>query len=187
LRNNPDNGLSAYRLDNTGNSTMNKSDAATDEVNTSATNDLIESLNSSGFGDRLKTLSNGVNTMLTREFDDEGVNLSGGEIQKVAIARVFFKPCQYIILDEPSSALDPISEYNLNKTMLEAAKNKTVVFISHRLSTTRMADRIFMLEDGCIVEQGSHEELMELNGKYAEMFEVQSKSYIDEETDNEEE
>ena len=82
-----------------------------------------------------------------------------------------------VILDEPSSALDPISEYNINHSMLEAAKDKTVVFVSHRLSTTRIADRIIMFENGEIIEEGSHEELMALNGKYAEMFLLQAEKY----------
>ena len=83
-----------------------------------------------------------------------------------------------MILDEPSSALDPIAEYQLNHAMLTATKDKTVIFISHRLSTTRIADRIIMLEDGCIVEQDSHEELLAKNGKYAQMWKVQAGAYI---------
>ena len=82
-----------------------------------------------------------------------------------------------VILDEPSSALDPISEYNVNQSMLAAAKDKTVLFISHRLSTTRIADRIIMLEKGRIIEEGSHKELMELGGKYTQMFEMQAEKY----------
>ncbi|QHW34860.1 ATP-binding cassette domain-containing protein [Paenibacillus rhizovicinus] len=103
--------------------------------------------------------------------------LSGGEAQKVAIARVLYKNCRIIVLDEPSSALDPISEYNMNEAILKEAGNKTVVFISHRLSTTRMADTIYMIEDGRIIEQGSHKDLMELNGKYAYMFNLQAERY----------
>lgn len=105
------------------------------------------------------------------------VNLSGGEAQKVAIARTFYKYCPVIILDEPSSALDPVSEYQLNQAMLDVASDKTVIFISHRLSSTVMADRIYMLEQGRIIEEGSHRTLMERNGKYAQMFRMQAEKY----------
>ena len=83
-----------------------------------------------------------------------------------------------MILDEPSSALDPIAEYQLNHAMLEATREKTVIFISHRLSTTRLADRIIMLEKGRIVEAGTHDELLERNGKYAQMWKVQAGAYL---------
>lgn len=136
-----------------------------------------ESLQKSGFAERLETLSEGLNTPLTTEFEDEGVNLSGGEGQKLAVARVFYKEANLIILDEPSSALDPIAEYHLNHSMLTAAEKKSVVFISHRLSTTRIADRIYMLENGSIIEEGSHTELLHINGKYAQMWKVQAGQY----------
>ena len=132
----------------------------------------------SGFAERLETLSGGLSTDLTTEFEEEGVNLSGGEEQKLAVARVFYKDANLIILDEPSSALDPIAEYHLNHSMLTAAENKSVVFISHRLSTTRIADRIYMLENGRIIEEGSHSELLELGGKYANMWKVQAGQYL---------
>ena len=135
-------------------------------------------LRHSGFSERLKSLKHGLDTELTTEFAGDGINLSGGESQKLAIGRVFYKDAGLIILDEPSSALDPIAEYQLNRSMLEAAENKTVIFISHRLSTTRLADRIYMLENGRIVEQGSHEELLKLNGKYAAMWRAQAGQYI---------
>ncbi len=124
-----------------------------------------------------KELPDGVDTILLREFNDEGMMLSGGEEQKVAIARAFYKQCPYVILDEPSANLDPISEYELNQSMIEAAEDKTVIFISHRLSTTRNADRIFMMEKGRIIESGSHEELMKLGGQYAYMFNLQAEKY----------
>ncbi len=127
-----------------------------------------------------KQLDNGVDSILLREFDDEGVSLSGGEAQKVAVARAFYKDCPFAILDEPSANLDPVSEYALNEAMSRAAKDKTVIFISHRLSTTVMADVIYMLENGEIVESGSHEELMAKGGKYAYMFNLQAEKYKEE-------
>ena len=131
-------------------------------------------LNNGGFGKKLKS---GTETELLREFDDEGVMLSGGESQKVAIARAFYKDCPYVILDEPSANLDPVAEYNLNRAMTGASDNKTVIFISHRLSTTVHADRIYVMEKGRIIESGSHEELMEQNGTYAYMFNLQAEKY----------
>ena len=133
----------------------------------------------SGFSERLKTLPEGLFTTLTREFDDKGVSLSGGEAQKVAIARLFAKKerMRIAVLDEPSSALDPRAEYELNKNIMNHVGDATVIFISHRLSTTRDADCIYMFENGEIIEQGTHQELMALNGQYAEMFCCQAKYY----------
>ncbi len=119
-----------------------------------------------------------LDTPLTHEFSEQGVDLSGGERQKLAISRVFYQNASLMILDEPSSALDPIAEYQLNHAMIEATKDKTVIFISHRLSTTRLADRIFMLEEGHIVEEGTHDALLSQNGKYAEMWKAQAGAYI---------
>ena len=138
---------------------------------------VLTALDAAGFTEKLETLERGVDTVLTREFDKKGTNLSGGESQKVAIARVFARPYELIIMDEPSSALDPIAEYELNQAILEYAADKTVIFISHRLSTTRMADRIYMFAEGKLAEVGSHDELMALGGKYAEMFELQAEKY----------
>ena len=126
-----------------------------------------------------KDLDNSTDTILLREFDESGLSLSGGEAQKVAVARAFYKQCPFAILDEPSANLDPVSEYSLNEAMSRAAADKTVIFISHRLSTTVMADVIYMLENGEIVESGSHEELMALGGKYAYMFNLQAEKYKD--------
>ena len=140
--------------------------------------DVKSALNHSGFDKKLK---GGTQTELLREFDDEGVMLSGGEAQKIAVARAFYKKCPYVILDEPSANLDPIAEYNLNRAMLEAAEDKTVIFISHRLSTTVNADKIYVMEQGRIIESGSHKELMSQNGTYAEMFNLQAEKYVDKE------
>ncbi len=136
-----------------------------------------DALKHSGFS---KELKNGIKTELLREFDDEGVMFSGGEAQKTAIARAFYKDCPYVILDEPSANLDPVAEYNLNQAMIEAADKKTVIFISHRLSTTVNADRIYVMENGRIIESGSHAELMELGGTYAYMFNLQAEKYKNE-------
>lgn len=135
---------------------------------------VLDALRKAGF---TKDLPNGVNTVLLREFDDDGLMLSGGEQQKIAIARAFYKECPYIILDEPSANLDPVSEYELNKAISRECDDRTVIFISHRLSTTRHADRILMLENGKIIESGSHEELMKKDGKYAYMFRLQAEKY----------
>lgn len=137
---------------------------------------VMDALRKAGFS---KELPNGVDTILLREFDDDGLMLSGGEQQKIAIARAFYKNCPYIILDEPSANLDPVSEYELNKAISETCTDRTVVFISHRLSTTRHADRILMLENGRVVESGSHGELMEKDGKYAYMFRLQAEKYTE--------
>lgn len=134
----------------------------------------------SGFGERMQGMPLGLDTPLTREFVETGINLSGGEAQKVAIARAFFRAPRFAVMDEPSSALDPVAEYKLNQNMVEIAHDSTVIFISHRLSTTVMADRIYMFEKGEIIEQGSHAELMALDGKYAEMFKKQSEFYTQE-------
>lgn len=151
--------------------TVGENVALDKEVNSDA---VLEALRHSGFS---KELKNGTDTELLREFDDEGIMLSGGEAQKIAIARAFYKNCPYVILDEPSANLDPIAEYKLNQAMLEAAEHKTVIFISHRLSTTVIADKIYVMENGEIIEAGSHEELMSQNGTYAKMFTLQAEKY----------
>jgi ATP-binding cassette subfamily B protein len=139
---------------------------------------VLQALDYSGFRDRLEKLPQGLATELTTEFEKEGIDLSGGESQKLAIARAFYKDARIVVLDEPSSALDPIAEYQLNKTMLQAAEGKSVVFISHRLSTTRHANRIYMMEHGRIIEEGTHEELVGLKGKYAAMWKAQAGKYV---------
>ncbi len=138
---------------------------------------VIEALKKSVFEEKLSSLKNGINTLLTREFSDNGVELSGGEKQKIAIARAFYKNADLIILDEPSAALDPNAEYLLNKSIAEYANDKTVIFISHRLSTTRHADKIYMFDGGEIIESGTHEELIKKGGKYAYMFNLQAEKY----------
>ncbi len=141
--------------------------------------DVMEALKQSGF---TKETKNGTDSEILREFDDNGIMLSGGESQKAAIARAFYKKCPYAILDEPSANLDPIAEYNLNRAIMENAKDKTVIFISHRLSTTVNADKIYVMENGKIIESGSHDELMKKNGTYAYMFNLQAEKYKNEQS-----
>lgn len=141
---------------------------------------VINSLEKAQFGEVLQKMPKGIDTYLTKEFDEGGFVCSGGQAQKIAIARVFAKNPEVVILDEPSSALDPIAEYNMYCNMMEASEGKTVFFISHRMSSARMADRILFLENGHIVEEGTHQELMDKRGRYAAMFELQAKNYQDE-------
>ena len=138
---------------------------------------VLSALHTADFTDKLATLDDGIHTHLTREFNEKGTNLSGGESQKIAISRVFAKDYPIVIMDEPSSALDPMAEYSLNQSILHNTEGKTVIFISHRLSTTRIADKIYMFDRGNLIEEGSHTELLDMNGKYAEMFRVQSEKY----------
>ena len=147
------------------------------EYDSSDEQTVRDALQAADFTEKLNSLEEGIFTHLTREFNDKGTNLSGGESQKVAISRVFARDYPIVIMDEPSSALDPMAEYNLNQSILHNTEGKTVIFISHRLSTTRIADRIYMFDTGRLIEIGSHEELLRQNGKYAEMFRVQSENY----------
>lgn len=130
-----------------------------------------------GFADAFHKLPYGFSTQLTKEFDETGADFSGGESQKIAITHVLHADTNILILDEPSSALDPLSEYKLNELILSQSNQKSVIIISHRLSTTRMVDKIYMLEKGRIIESGSHDTLIAQNGKYAQMFHLQAEKY----------
>ncbi|HLG75231.1 MAG TPA: ABC transporter ATP-binding protein [Ktedonobacteraceae bacterium] len=121
-------------------------------------------------------LADGYESMLGRWFE-KGVQLSGGEWQKIALARAFMRDAQILVLDEPTSALDAQAEYDVFTRFRQLTQRKTAVFISHRFSTVRLADRIFVIEHGGIIESGSHEELMALHGRYAELFNLQAEAY----------
>jgi ATP-binding cassette subfamily B protein len=140
----------------------------------------IEALKASGLYPKIEKFEKGMDSFLTKEFDEKGIMMSGGELQKLAVARVYAKESSIAILDEPSSALDPISEYELFENMMKACDDKTVIFVSHRLSSAMLADKIYMLEEGKIVEEGSHQELMQMEGKYAQMFRMQAEKYREE-------
>ena len=137
----------------------------------------INALKSSGGYEKAIRLKRGLETTLTREFDDEGAILSGGEQQKIAVARVFAKKCSIVILDEPSSALDPVAEYKMYEAIMQECKDKSLIFISHRLSSAVLADRVCLMDDGEIVEEGTHFELLIKNGKYADMWHKQAEKY----------
>ena len=122
----------------------------------------------------------GYDTALGKWFD-AGVNLSGGEWQKVALARAFMRDARILLLDEPTSALDAQAEYDLFERLRTLTRGKTAVYISHRFSTVRRADRILFLEHGQLVEQGTHEQLMRLSGRYARLFRLQASAYTGEE------
>ncbi len=139
-----------------------------------------KSLKMSGVYGKIETLPERAQTVLTREFDEKGIGLSGGEQQKVAAARMFAKNFDLAILDEPSSALDPIAEYKMYESIIEETENKSVIFISHRLSSASLSDRIFVFDNGTVVETGSHDELMKKDGIYAEMFTMQASNYTEE-------
>lgn len=116
-------------------------------------------------------------TMLVREVNENATDFSGGEKQKLLFARALYKQSKLLILDEPTATLDPIAENELYQNFGKAAGNNTVIFISHRLSSTRFCDRIILLEGAQISEEGTHEQLMSQKGRYAELFETQSKYY----------
>ena len=138
---------------------------------------LTESLRESGMLDTVSSFPQGFDTQMSREFDDKGVSLSGGQNQKIALSRLYAKNAPIAVLDEPSSALDPIAEYELFENMKRICEGRTVIFISHRLSSAISADVIFMMGHGRIIERGNHESLMRQNGKYAEMFRKQAEKY----------
>ncbi len=136
-----------------------------------------KALKQSGVWEKIQTLENGADTVLSREFDENGAGLSGGEAQKTAVARMFAKDYDVAVLDEPSSALDPVAEYKMYENLISATKDKTVIYISHRLSSAVLSDEIFVLGSGKIIEKGNHHRLMEAGGEYAKMFKLQAKSY----------
>lgn len=139
---------------------------------------VTEALKLSGVYEEVMSLPQGINTTLTREFDDQGAVLSGGEFQKIVVSRAFARRCPVKVFDEPSSALDPIAEYQLFDNILKACKENTLLFISHRLSSVQNADHVFLLEQGQVREEGTHRELLDRHGLYADMYQKQAENYL---------
>lgn len=137
-----------------------------------------KALELAGVYDKIMSLPLGMDTILTREFDDKGELLSGGETQKIVVARAFVKKSPFKVFDEPSSALDPIAEYRLFENISKYCSDNILVFISHRLSSVKNADMIYLLGDGKVSESGTHEELIKLNKSYADMYIKQARNYL---------
>ena len=139
---------------------------------------VIECLTKSGFSDRLSKMPKGIETCLYKNFDEEGVEISGGEAQKIALARALYKNAPFIILDEPTAALDPISEYEIYSNFNRIVGNKTAIYISHRLSSCRFCNDIAVFSNGSLIQRGSHDMLIQdENGKYHELWNAQAQYY----------
>ena len=125
----------------------------------------------------VKEFDQGLDTVLTRQYDLNGVELSGGQYQKIALSRTFYRNSSFCIFDEPSSSLDPESEAFLFDSMEKICKDKTVLFISHRLNNITLADKIIVIEDGILVEQGTKTELLNQNGRFATLYRYQMNKF----------
>ena len=141
---------------------------------------LEDCLKKSGLWEKVQSLPQKEKTHITQTFSEDGILLSGGETQKLLLAKAIYKNGSFLILDEPTSALDPLAESKIYEEYNNLAEGKTAVFISHRLASTKFCDRIMFLENGSIVECGSHDELMKKGGKYKEMFDIQAQYYREE-------
>ncbi len=141
---------------------------------------VMAALHQSGFGERLATMPEGIKTTLYKDFDENGIEVSGGEAQKIALARALYKDSPFIILDEPTAALDPIAEYEIYSKFNEIVGDKTAIYISHRLSSCRFCDKIAVFDNGEIVQRGSHDELVaDESGKYYELWHAQAQYYTE--------
>ena len=138
---------------------------------------LSDCIGKCGLLAKVESLPRGVDTSIYKTLDDGGVEFSGGEGQKIALARAIYKDAAILVLDEPSSALDPIAEHELFSKLADISDGKSTFFISHRLSSTKFCDRIFVLSDSMIAECGTHDELMQKAGIYADLFRSQAKYY----------
>lgn len=158
--------------------------AGTENINEEKLKDAITS---SGLNEMVSSLPNGSQTILVKESNDEAIDLSGGQNQRMLLARALYKNAKINILDEPTAALDPIAESKIYEEYDAMSKEKTSIFISHRLASTKFCDRIILLEHGKIIEEGTHNELMSQNKTYRKMYDVQSKYYKENKGDENEE
>ncbi|MDE7132908.1 MAG: ABC transporter ATP-binding protein/permease [Lachnospiraceae bacterium] len=141
---------------------------------------VMDSLKKAGFAERLSELQDGVETYLYKDYDKNGVNISGGEAQKIAIARALYKDAPFIILDEPTAALDPVAEADIYSKFNDIAGDKTAIYISHRLSSCKFCDMIVVFHEGAIIQQGTHDSLVaDENGKYHELWHAQAQYYTE--------
>lgn len=139
---------------------------------------VVECLEQAGFGEKLKELPNGIETIITKLYDNDGIEISMGEKQKLAIARALYKDAPFVVLDEPTASLDPISEQEVYNKFNEMVKDKTAIYISHRLSSCRFCDKIAVLHEGKLVQVGNHDELVkDENSKYFELWNAQAQYY----------
>lgn len=137
-----------------------------------------KALNDAGFDDRLKKMSKSLDTYLYKDLDKEGVDISGGEAQKIAIARALYKDAPFLILDEPTAALDPIAESEIYANLNKIIGDKTAIYISHRLSSCKFCDEIMVFNEGAIIQKGTHDDLLkDTNGKYYELWHAQAQYY----------
>lgn len=127
--------------------------------------------------DRINQLPQGLETSISQELDEDGVEFSGGERQKIAIARALYRDSPVVVLDEPTAALDPVAEANIFSKFNELTAGKTAIFISHRMSSTQFSDCILVLKDGKIIERGTHDELMSQKGLYQQLYHEQAKYF----------
>ena len=151
--------------------------ASSDLTRENAREEAIQAMKKAGIWEKIESLEHGMDTHLMKGIYDDGVDLSGGEMQKLVLARAIYKDGGILILDEPTAALDPIAENNLYLQYRALTRDKTSIYISHRFASTRFCDRILLLENGCITESGTHDELMARNGRYAYLFGVQAQYY----------
>jgi len=149
--------------------------AADIEYDSSSVSDCLSKV---GMDKRVTEMPKGIDTVLYKNFDEDGIEISGGEAQKIAIARALYKDSPFIILDEPTAALDPVAEFEVHSKLNSIVENKTAIFISHRLSSCRFCNDIAIFHEGQLIERGSHEELVaNENGKYFELWNAQAQYY----------